>query len=198
MGLVDIAGIEELIGDAFVGDEYIGDDFVGDDIEGEYDDLVGARRRVKRAPARRKVPARSSAMAMALANKTVRGGAIVKEHGYTKSRQWILGLDSVTTVATLATVSITANPQMPFKPRRLSVLGSVASSFLIASLIIGNQPQFASLQFSVPADMFGPTAFGTDLNCDTAQANTNVQIQATNISGAALRFVAGVVGDAVA
>ncbi len=197
MGMVDIQGVQEFIGDLLVSgfdDDEVGDDY--DDYTGGYEE-IGARRSKRRKPNRGGL-VRQNAMAQALASKQVRGGAIVKEHNYTKARQWILGLDSVTTVAAAATGSITSNPQMPFKPRRLSVWGAVASSFLLSSLIIGNQPQFASLQFSVPADMFGPTSFGTDLNCDTAQANTNVQIQATNVSGAALRFVAGIVGEAVA
>lgn len=199
MSMVDIQGIQEIVGDMFVGDMFVGDD---DDVSGDYDDYlsgdfdeIGARHRRRKGG---KMTAYKKAQLAAIASKRVRGGAVVQEHAYTKSRQWILGFDSVANVAAGVTANITSNPQMPFKPRRLSVLGSVASSFLLASLIIGNQPQFASLQFSVPADMFGPTAFGTDLNCDTAQPNTNVQLQATNISGAGLRFVAGIIGDAVA
>lgn len=198
MSMVDIQGIQEIVGDMLVGDAFVGDD---DDVSGDYDDLLGEEIEIGRSRRRRRgnsSTALQRAKMAAIASKQVRGGAIVKEHSYTKARQWILGFDSVAVVAAGVTANITANPQMPFKPRRLSVLGSVASSFLLASLIIGNQPQFASLQFSVPADMFGPTAFGTDLNCDTAQANTNVQLQATNITGAGLRFVAGIIGDAVA
>ncbi len=205
MGMVDIQGVQELIGDLLVSgyDDDVGED---DDVSGDYDDYTGGYEEIgRRGKKRKKALARRpssniqrAAMANALASRRVQGGAVVKEHAYTKARQWILGLDSVTNVGAGATGSITSNPQMPFKPRRLSVWGSVASSFLLSSLVIGNQPQFASLQFAVPADMFGPTAFGTDLNCDTAQANTNVQIQATNVSGAGLRFVAGIVGEAVA
>lgn len=213
MGMVDISGVQEIVGDMLVGG-LLDDD---DDVSG-YEELVGydddddsvgwnpfrsKRRAPKRgAPTRAMVPrgaagVQRAAMANALAAKQVRGGSIVKEHNYSKSRQWILGFDSVTTVAAAATANITSNPQMPFRPRRLSVLGSVAGSFLLNNLVIGNQPQFASLQFAVPADMFGPTSFGTDLQTDTAQPNTNVQLQVTNITGAALRFVAGIIGDAV-
>lgn len=206
MGMVDISGVQEIVGDMLVGGLLDDDDDVSgyEELVGYDDDDVGAIRRGRgRRPATRALAPRGSAgvqraaMANALAAKQVRGGSIVKEHNYSKSRQWILGFDSVTTVAAAATANITSNPQMPFRPRRLSVLGSVAGSFLLNNLVIGNQPQFASLQFAVPADMFGPTSFGTDLQTDTAQPNTNVQLQVTNITGAALRFVAGIIGDAV-
>ena len=192
MSMVDIMGLQEIVGDMLVAGDDDADDILGYDD----DDDVGAAPRRRAPAARRKAAAR--ARATAVAARQVQGGAIVREHAYTKARQWILGLDSVATVAGGATVNITTNPQMPYRPRRLSVLGSVAASFLLNNLVIGNQPQFASLAFAVPADMFGPTAFGTDLQCDTAQPNTNVQVQVTNISGGALRFVAGIIGDAVA
>lgn len=195
--MVDIMGVTDIIGDMLInGNDDDEDAYLHGDDDDDYE--AGAAKRGRgRGRGKSKGIATRNAMAAAVAQKSVKGGAIVREHNYTKAREWILGFDSVANVAGGATANITSNPQMPFKPRRLSVLGSVASNFLLNNLVIGNQPQFASLQFAAPADMFGPTAFGTDLSCDTAQPNTNVQLQITNISGAALRFVAGMIGPAV-
>jgi len=190
--MTDIIGAQELIGQMLVAGLADDDD---DDISGEWDDIMGAGKAKPRKAVKRTAMQRYTQQAVAA--KRVAGGAIVQEHAYTKARVWPLGFDSVTTVAAGATASMTATPQQPFKPKRLAVAGSVASSFLLTQFVIGNQPQFSSLQFGVPADMFGPTAFGTDLDCDTAQANTLILLSATNLSGAALRFTAGLIGQAV-
>lgn len=195
--MIEISGVQEIVGDMLVGDLLVG----GDDDDGvgeEWDDIMGAKRRPAKRGRGAMVASQRQALANAVAAKRVNGGAIVKEHAYTKARVWPLGFDSTTAIAAGAALSISATPQVPFKPKRLAVWGAVASSFLITAFTIGNQPQFTSLQYGVPADAFGPTAFGTDLECDTAQANTLVLLSVTNLSGAALRFIAALIGQAVA
>jgi len=192
--MVDISGPVDISGDYFVGEDDVDSLLSGDD-----DDWALS------GPRRRRMPGGSAGQALqrraaqqAVATRMAQSGAVVREHAYTKARTWVLPFDSVTNVAAGGTATITSNPQMPFRGRRLSVLGSVAGFFLLNSIIVGNQPQFAALNAAGPADAFAPTAFGTDLQMDTAQANTNVSLQVTNISAAPLRFAAFIFGEAVA
>lgn len=167
-----------------------------DDISGDDDDIIGAAVRGRRG-GKSMALAKKRAIIQAVAQRRVNQGGMVQEHKFTKSRNWPLPFDTVTTVAAGATVNVTSNPQMPFKPYRLIIAGSIASSFLLNNIIIGQQPQFAALNAAGPADAFAPGAFQVDLDCDTAQPNTNVILQVTNSSLAALRFNAFLIGKSI-
>lgn len=199
--MYNIAGMYD-IGDSLV----MGDDDpveallagLGDDDD---DDIIGAAVRGKKlSPARLALIAqrnKAAALKQAIAHKRMQHSTLVNDHAFTKARNWPLPFDTVTTVVAGATVNVTSNPQMPFKPYRLVIAGSIASSFLLNNIIIGQQPQFAALNAAGPADAFAPGAFQVDLDCDTAQPNTNVILQVTNASLAALRFNAFLIGKSV-
>ena len=174
-------------------DELIGDDDDVDALLGldEYD--IGAARRGRTALARR---GGGGNMRAALAQRMANSGTILRESAPTKSRQYVLGFDSVATIAAAGVLAITSNPQVVFRPERLVVSGAIAGSFLITDFRVGKNSQFASAG-SVPADAFAPNAFGVRLKCDTAQISSQVVISVTNISLGALRFTAAVFGDAV-
>jgi hypothetical protein len=189
--MIDISGPIDISGSEY----FVGEDDIDALLSGDDDDEVGrAPRRGRRS---RGTGLQRRAAEVAVAQRMASSGAVVREHSYTKARTWVLPFDSVVNVPAGGTTTITSNPQMPFRGRRLSVLGSVAGFFLLNSIIVGNQPQFAALNAAGPADAFAPTAFGTDLSMDTAQANTNVSLQVTNISAAPLRFAAFIFGEAV-
>lgn len=171
------------IGDYEIGD----DDVVGDELDALLGDdyEVGARRRApQRAMARRAAPVRTSS------------GSVIRQSTPTKSREYVMGFDSVSTVAAAATANVTAQPQVVFRPERLVVSSAIASSFLINDFKVGKNSQLAA-SGAIPADAFTPNAFGVRLKCDTAQISNVITLNVSNISGGALRFTAALFGEAV-
>jgi hypothetical protein len=155
------------------------DELVGDDILGDYDDIVGA------AIQRRLAPLPGSP-----------AGAMLRTRAPTKGREYVLGFDSVTTVAAAATAVITTRPQVVFRPDRLVIPASIAPAFLLNDLKVGKNSQFAAAT-AVPAEVFTQGAFGVRLKNDTAQVSMDIILNVTNISGGALRFNAALIGPAV-
>lgn len=179
-----------------IGDD---DDIVGDDIESILsgdDDEIGYEEIAAALKARARGKRRGNG-ANAMARKLLaQRGTIVRSKEPTKSRVYVLSLDTVTTVAAGATTPVTAQPQVLFRPERLVIDSTVAASFLINTFTIGKNSQFASTG-AVPASMFSPTAVGVTLKLDTAQISAIVALSVTNTSGGALRFTAGLIGEAV-
>lgn len=175
-------------------DDIVGDDIEsilsGDDDEIGYEEIAAAVKAAKRGK-------RRGNGANAMARKLLaQRGTIVRSKEPTKSRVYVLSLDSVATIAAAATATVSAQPQVLFRPERLVIDGTVAASFLVNSFTIGKNSQFASTG-SVPASMFSPTAVGVTLKLDTAQISALVSLSVTNTSGGALRFTAGLIGEAV-
>ncbi len=174
-------------------DEVIGIESIlsGDDDEIGYEEIAAAVKAMKRGKKRGNG---SAAMARKLLQQR---GTVVKSKEPTKSRVYVLSLDTVVTVAAAATVPVSSQPQVLFRPERLVIDGTVAASFLINSFTIGKNSQFASGTGSIPASMFSPTAVGVTLKLDTAQISAIIALSVTNTSGGALRFTAGLIGEAV-
>jgi hypothetical protein len=172
-----------------IGDDFdVGDDLIGDDdLEALLGDVeIGARRR-----RRGMSPQQQQMLAM-----RAQRGTMLRQSRPTKSREYVLGFDSVSTVAAAGTVNVVAQPQVVFRPERLVVSGAIAASFLINDFKVGKNSQLAA-SGAVPADAFGPNAFGVRLKCDTAQVSNLITLNVTNISGGALRFTAACFGEAV-
>ena len=117
----------------------------------------------------------------------------VRESGPTKSRKLVLGFDSVANVAALGTVAVNSNPQQVFAPERIAVPATIAPNFIINSLVIGTAIQFLNAT-SVHAEVFGTTAVAAMLKMDTAQINSVISFNVTNISAGALRFFVALLG----
>ena len=171
----DVVGVTELLGDSV--------------------DLVGAMVRAARNnPANAKLQAFAQ---QAIAMKEAASGTLVSEHDFTKSRSYPLGFDSgAVLIVAGANAPVTSQPQVVFRPDRLVVAGTVAPLFLIQSITIGKNAQFAA-NVPVPAEVFSQTAFGVRLKLDTAQINTQITINVTNFSAAGARFLAALIGPAV-
>lgn len=167
----------------------IGDEFVGDDVDeilGQYME-IGAKRKamVRQHPG----------LAAAIAQKRAKDGMLLKDVVPTKPRQYAMPLDSVATIASLATANVTTRPQVLFRAERL-VIDQNANSWLINDLRVGKNSQFVATG-SQPGAAYAATAFGVRLKCDTAQISQDITLNVTNNSGGALRFVASLFGDAV-
>ncbi len=168
------------------------EEFIGaDDVEALLSGYeIGARRPVQRTMQR------NAAMRQALAARQANAGLLLRQSQPTKARAYAVPFDSVSTVPAGATSTISVQPQCLFRGERL-VLGSTsAAGFLILDLKVGKNSQFAA-SGAHPGEAFGPTAFGVDLKCDTAQISNTVSIQVQNITGGALRFNATFFGSTV-
>lgn len=148
---------------------------------------IGARRR---APVRRPNQATQLAMALRQANQ----GVLVKQMSPSKNRQQVLGFDSGSTVAAGAAYTATAQPQVVFRPERLVLSSTSATNFLVLDLRVGKNSQFVSAG-AIPGELFAHTAVGVRLKCDTAQVSNIITLQVQNVSGGALRFNAGLIGQ---
>ena len=161
------------------------EDFVGDEVEA----ILGAMPRPRRGMQRMARPQRR-------AQRPGPGQSVVRYKEPTKSRQYPLGFDSVAAVAAAATVNVTNNPQVLFRPDRLVVPQTIAPNFLINSLTVGKNNQFAAAG-AIAAETCSQTSFGVQLHCDTAQVNAAITLNVTNIALAGSRFLATIFGEAI-
>lgn len=188
----------------------IGDAMVGDDVEqmlsGTYGPerwAMGAPMQMGMPPMRRPMPqparispgmanARSQAYGAALAGAS----SLVRQREPQKSRQYVAGFDSVTTIAAGASQTISFQPQVLFRPERLIIDANIQNAFILTDLKVGKNSQFVQ-SGAIPASAFGPNAFGVRLKCDTAQVSSTISLAVTNLSNGALRFLAALIGEAV-
>lgn len=193
--------------DELVGyDDYDLDDDDDDDLdEGDLEALLGARfaprarrgrgRSRSRRRGRRASPAvRAARIAMAV--KRVDQGALVSRRGPTKAREYPIGFDSVTNVAAAATSVLTQNPQVVYRPERLVVPAATAAFFQISDIRVGKNSQLVATG-NIPAAIFSENSFGVRLKMDTCQVSQDLIVEAVNFDGAAHRFIAGMVGEAI-
>lgn len=172
-----------LLGDDFdelagYGEQIIGDDF-DDDVAAilsgmsDDDDMVGAIRRKKAK--------RANLMRAKMALRGVKNREL---------RKYPLGLGA-TNLGAGATAIIGANPQLPFRVRRL-VTASV--NLLIENIQVGTQSQFVAAG-AVPTEVFAPNSFDVDLKGDTAVPGVQVQLTVSNPTAGALVFSGAIIGD---
>jgi hypothetical protein len=113
-----------------------------------------------------------------------------------KWRRYPIGFVSLA-VPDAGTVNVTATPQVPFRGQRLTIPGTIAINFVINSLVIGKDNQFAG-SGAIPATTFAENAVGEDMNLDTAQIGNTIVLNVSNIDTVAAHdFRATVLGDAV-
>jgi len=92
-----------------------------------------------------------------------------------------------------ATVDVTANPQVLFKPKRLVYTGAV-NTFVIQDVKIGRSSQFVA---SGPqsADAYPPTSTVDNMELDTARPGVVITLRIQNVSGVAADFRATMFGQ---
>lgn len=120
----------------------------------------------------------------------------VNNRGYSKAREYPLGFSSNGTVAAGATVVITAQPQTMFRPLRLVIPSSIAPSFSIQDIKIGNQSQLVA-SGSIPAALYSELAVGARQRYDTANPGILISLTVTNNSAGPLLFSGAMVGDSI-
>lgn len=137
--------------------------------------------------------ARRGGMPASVANR----GVAVRDASPSKGRELVLGFDSgAGTIAAGGTAAVNSSPQQVFRPERICVQGTTAPNFLINSLTIGTSIQLLNAT-GVHAEVFSSLAQDTRLRMDTAQINSVVSFNVTNLSLAISRFFAALLGPAV-
>lgn len=150
-----------------------------------------ARRRAPRAPAARAV---ARAVETAVAKRIASTKPVIRESMPTQDFEWPLGFDSGVQIAAGATAIITVTPQTLFRGGRLSVPGSIASSFTINDVKVGQRSMFPAVS-SVPAETFSNLSPGVRLKLSTSQIGQQVSMDVTNIGLAPERFRATIIGQ---
>ena len=184
-------GLDLVLGDD---DDYLeslgGDDDLEDIIAGQYYDVIAGAR------AKRKKQNRQQAIRRIVAERVAKQGAVVREMGPKKAREWNLGFDSESPVLAGQTRQVINRPQVVFRGERLMVPSDFAGQFLISDIVVGTKSQFAATG-SVPARAFQENAVGGRLSLDTAQISQNIVLSVVNIGSTDQRFIATLVGTAV-
>lgn len=179
----------DMDGDALV----TGDDVLGALLSGDLDGdgiVEGLRN-----PFRRKGNKRRAIKKM-IAAKKAQQGMLLKSLKPNKWRRYPIGFVSLAVPAS-GTVNVTATPQVPFRGQRLTIPGTIAVNFVLNSLVIGKDNQFAG-SGAIPATTFAENAVGEDMNLDTAQIGNTIVLNVSNIDTVAAHdFRATVLGDAV-
>lgn len=108
-------------------------------------------------------------------------------------RDEMLGFDSVTDIPPGETRPVVARPQVIFRGERLVIPSSIAGDFVIEDIRVGNRPMFAASGGN-SALVFAEGANGVRLQMTTAQPGIDIVLLASNVSGAARRFRATLIG----
>lgn len=144
-------------------------------------------------PAHPAHPARQAAMEML----KLRHAAALAPRPLMKSREYTLGFQNApVAIAAAATSVLRAQPQVPFKGRRLIIPSDVAGALQINQFIVGKNPVLVSSD-PVSARAYTEVGVGVDLNMDTAQIAQIISLSLTNNSGASVSVIPTLIGTAI-
>jgi len=174
-----------------------GDDVLGALLEGELDGDSSDGLSLRRLnPFARRRRSRKARIRKLIQQKKAQSGMLLKSLKPNKWRRYPLGFVQLAVPAS-GTVNVTGTPQVPFRGQRLTIPGLIAVNFVLNSLVIGKDNQFAG-SGAIPATTFAENAVGEDMNLDTAQIGNTIVMNVTNLDAAnAHDFRATILGDAV-
>lgn len=135
------------------------------------------------------------AVAAAIRQKQIQQGAGVIPHAPSKSNKTWSPV-TATVVGAGLSANISANPQQLFRPERFVIPASLAPSFTIQDIKVGNVSQFPNAG-DIPGESFAQNAFTDAMRLDTVNPAINLQVSTTNISGGSLTFRAAFYGTMV-
>lgn len=207
MSAEDIFGDEELVGDEYDDDgDDVGEDeelealMAGDDDDDDDDigdELVGA---IARKTGHKLPPRVRALLGSALKKKSAklkrvkavaklamrRGKPIgVRPRPLNTSGEIPFGFFSDTEVAADATVTITLQPSVIFRPKRLLIPQSIAPAFTLRRIQIGQREQLINGN-AVPCEAFSEESVNQGWKLPTIQIAQPMKMEFTNISGAAV------------
>lgn len=159
-----MATAEQLLDAALNGDAFVGDD-VGDD------EFLGAD--------------------MFLGAETPQGVKVKKTTPLLL--RLVIPFSSTAAIAAGATGTATNKPQFKMRVDRIAVAASIAASFVITGISVGQRPIFVA-GGNLHCDLLSSAAFGVSLAGWTCDAALDITFNVTNISAAAATFYAGIFG----
>ena len=133
--------------------------------------------------------------AEAINAKLLANGAGVVPHAPTKARRYPCPLPA-TPVAGGASATITANPQALYRPERLIIAASIAPSFTVTDIKVGNVSQVPNTG-EIPGEMFAQNGVDCTITLDTVNPALNLLVVVTNITGGTLTFRGAFIGTNV-
>ena len=130
-----------------------------------------------------------------------RNAAVVVDRPMNRARQLPLGFPAASiagggTVASPTSAVSFTQPQVTYRGQRLFVVPSAMGVCIVQDLKVGKDSQFVAAE-PVPAEMFSPLSFGSDMNLDTAQVSMILALYLGNIGAAQISATAGLQGTAV-
>ena len=127
-----------------------------------------------------------SPVAAAIRMKQMQNGAGVTPHPLSKSNKTYSPVTATVVGAGLG-ANISANPQQLFRPERFVIPASLAPSFTIQDIKVGNVSQFPNAG-DIPGEVFAQNSFDDGIRFDTVNPAINLQVSCTNITGGSLTF----------
>jgi hypothetical protein len=130
-----------------------------------------------------------------------KNAALVVDRPMNKARELPLGfpvatLDAGGTPASPTAALSLTQPQVVYRGRRLFVTPSALGVCIVQDLKVGKDSQLVAAE-PLPAEMFSPLSFGSDMNLDTAQVSMIIALYLGNIGSAQISVTAGLQGTAV-
>lgn len=176
-----LQGYDELLGDDDDDYDLMGDDDEDDDLLGDLEILGRRRRRRRRGRSRSR-------------RRRPKARRRVARRAYSRDRGLILGFGTQAGIAAGATVDFTANPQVPFRPKRV-LIDTDATPIEVADIKVGKNSQLASAG-GFPASGFQANAFDIGVKFDSAYPGLDIVTTITNNAVGAATVTVGMFGYA--
>ena len=204
-GMAQIAGMQQIAGNPFLsGPEFVaGNDPVSAllgmgpgpmDMSGSWYNPVSWFRHGGGHPAAPAHPAVAMQQAAINAKLAQHGAAVVDQ----QNQYAIKTISPVTTTVIGAGLNATpaSQPQALFRAERFVIPASLAPSFTVQDIKVGNVSQFPNTG-DIPGEMFAQNSFDTGIRLRTVNPALNLSVAVTNITGGSLTFRAGFFGTLV-
>lgn len=179
--LADIAGDDDSSGDEMV----LGDS----DLGVMTDEMVLGAALAAKSPTARKQ------LVNAIRQRKLRQSALVTPRSAVEANLQPLGFEFLGVLAAQQ-VAVNTQPQTLFKPYRLVIPATIAPSFVLNDIKVGNVSQLPS-SAPIPCESFVQGGFGVGLSLKTVNPAINLTLIVTNIGGAAADFRATFFGESV-
>ena len=184
LGLDDIAGGDDMLG-ALSMKQKLGIGAAAGGVAG-----LGALMLYKRRQAQKAAVTKA-----AINQKLIRHGAAVVARQNQKARRYPCPLPP-TVVAGGAAATITARPQALYRPERLVIAASIAPSFSVSDIKVGNVSQIPNTG-EIPGELFAQNGVDCTIQLDTVNPAIDLLVVVNNITGGNLTFRGAFIGTNV-
>lgn len=137
----------------------------------------------------------SSPGQQAIQQKLVQHGAGVVPRSNQKARRYVCPLPA-TVVAGGASATIQTQPQCLYRPERFIIAASLAPSFVVTDVKVGNVSQLPNTG-DIPGELFAQNGVDCNIEFDTVNPAINLLVVVTNITGGSLTFRGAFIGTNV-